>query len=314
MGYDVLTTGYVSMDRILKIQSPAKVGFTSIISNKDNSKINYGGCSINISVALCKLGKNALPIIRVGEDYEEIGFKDFLIDHHVPLNGLTKIDNEYTSCSYLVEDKEGNHMTLFYPGAMDKKYCRDPNDSLFAGTRLAVITVGPYDDNLAFFEKCKKYRIPLVFSMKLDFDAFPKEFLWDLLCYSTIIFSNEAERKAIEEIFKMDITGFFKEGHANIIVTTCGKDGSVWYTKEGETLTKGLVSAYQCKKIIDTTGSGDAYLSGFIYGYLENKRVNECAELGATLASFVLESEGCCTNLPDGGKLIMRYEKYGHSL
>ncbi|TGA99921.1 carbohydrate kinase family protein [Sporolactobacillus shoreae] len=314
MGYDVLTTGYVSMDRILKIQSPAQVGFTSIISNKDNSKINYGGCSINISAALCELGKNALPIIRVGTDYEEIGFKDFLVNHHVSLNGLTKIDHEYTSCSYLVEDKEGNHITLFYPGAMDKKYYGELNDNLFAGTRLAVITVGPYDDNLAFFEKCKKYRIPLVFSMKLDFDAFPRDLLWDLLCYSTIIFTNETERKAIEEIFKMDITGFFKQGNADIIVTTCGKDGSAWYRKEGETVTQGIVPAYQCKKIIDTTGSGDAYLSGFIYGYLENKKVSECAALGATLASFVLESEGCCTNLPDCSKLMTRYEKYSHSL
>ena len=37
--YDVLTSGYVSMDHIIKIAEPARVGFTSIVTNADNTKI-----------------------------------------------------------------------------------------------------------------------------------------------------------------------------------------------------------------------------------------------------------------------------------
>ena len=44
MKVDVLTSGYVSMDHIIKIATPAKVGFTSLVTNKSNSKIFYGGC------------------------------------------------------------------------------------------------------------------------------------------------------------------------------------------------------------------------------------------------------------------------------
>ena len=62
MKYDVLTSGYVSMDRIIRIASPAQIGYTSLVTNADNTKIQYGGCSVNIAVALCKLGQKAMPL------------------------------------------------------------------------------------------------------------------------------------------------------------------------------------------------------------------------------------------------------------
>ena len=60
MKVDVLTSGYVSMDHIIRIATPAKVGFTSLVTNKSNSKIFYGGCSVNIAYALCRLGMKAM--------------------------------------------------------------------------------------------------------------------------------------------------------------------------------------------------------------------------------------------------------------
>ena len=65
---DVLTSGYVSMDHIIKIASPAKVGFTSLVTNKSNARIFYGGCSVNIAYALSRLGMVSLPVLRVGGD------------------------------------------------------------------------------------------------------------------------------------------------------------------------------------------------------------------------------------------------------
>ena len=38
MKYDVLTSGYVSMDHIIKIASPLQVGYTSLVTNADNTK------------------------------------------------------------------------------------------------------------------------------------------------------------------------------------------------------------------------------------------------------------------------------------
>lgn len=97
MKVDVLTSGYVSMDHIIKIATPAKVGFTSLVTNKSNSKIFYGGCSVNIAYALCRLGMKAMPVLRVGGDYESNGFKKFLEEGNVPQDGITQIAEEATS-------------------------------------------------------------------------------------------------------------------------------------------------------------------------------------------------------------------------
>lgn len=231
---DVITSGYVSMDHIIKIASAARVGFTSIVTNKSNVDIHYGGCSVNIAYALCRLGMRAFPVLRVGEDFESNGFRQFLEEGNVPLCGITKIPEEKTSVCYLLQDSNNGHITIFYPGAMDEAYAAPMEDGMFEGVRLGVITVAPRKDNQEFFGKCKKHGIPIAFGMKDDFNAFPEDFLKTLLTESEIIFSNEVERGIIEELLHLnDITELFKVGAAKVIVTTLGKDGSLCYTYDG---------------------------------------------------------------------------------
>ena len=201
----VLVSGYASMDRIVKIDRPARVGFTSLITNKTSPDIQYGGCSVNISYDLSKLGVPSAPVIRVGEDYEKIGFKGFLDDGGVPQRAISKVEDERTPLCYLIQDDEGNHITLFYPGSMDSKYAKPISDKLFDNVEYGIMSVGSKIDNMDFLEKCKANDVKLAFSMKSDADAFPSEFLIEVLEYSTIIFTNESEREAIESLYNTSI-------------------------------------------------------------------------------------------------------------
>ncbi len=302
---DVITSGYVSMDHIIKIASAARVGFTSIVTNKSNVDIHYGGCSVNIAYALCRLGMRAFPVLRVGEDFESNGFRQFLEEGNVPLCGITKIPEEKTSVCYLLQDNNNDHITIFYPGAMDEAYAAPMEDGMFEGVRLGVITVAPRKDNQEFFGKCKKHGIPIAFGMKDDFNAFPEDFLKTLLTESEIIFSNEVERGIIEELLHLnDITELFKVGAAKVIVTTLGKDGSLCYTYDGREVRQEKIGICEVGHVVDATGSGDAYISGFVYGYLNGYGAKDCCRLGSALSSFVLQKEGCCTNLPTEQELL----------
>lgn len=309
--YDILASGYVSLDRIIKIDSPAKIGHTSLITNKNHAKINFGGCSVNIVSALGKLGAKAMPLIRVGNDYEESGFKRFLEDNGVLLEGLTILENESTSGCYLVEDTQGEHITLFYPGAMDAKYFMPLNDIFFKQTRLAVMTVASKPDNQEFFAKCLKHSVPLVFGMKSDPNAFPEDFLKDILNYSKLIFMNEAEQNFLEVLFGFNsITDLFENEKTEIIITTRGNRGSLFYQKNRNGFIQGEIPVCKCGPVIDTTGSGDAYMSGFLFGYLHDYPIKTCCMMGSTLASFVVEKEGCCTNLPLLENFNSRFQKF----
>lgn len=313
--YDVITSGYVSMDRIIKLQAPARVGFTSLVTNKTSADIQYGGCSVNISYDLCRLGVSSMPIMRVGEDYERIGFKHFLEQAGIPLEAVTLVPEERTSLCYLLEDNEGQHITLFYPGAMDGKFAHPLSGEIFNGARLGVMTVGSRADNELFFQMCKEHNLPLVFSMKGDMDAFPRDFLDEMLHYSAIIFTNEVERGAIEQIFGEDMTQLLQTGRCQLLITTLGGDGSrCYYRREGE-IQETYVPICSCgDPVVDTTGSGDGYVAGFLYGYLRGKSPRECAMLGTVLSSFVIEREGCCTGAPTQEQLLERYEQFARSL
>lgn len=304
--YDLLTSGYPSMDRMLKIRTPAKVGYTSLISNADNTQVFYGGCSVNISYALCRLGLTSMPILRVGRDYEEIGFRAFLEEGGIPTEAVEQLPEDITSVCYLVQDNEGQHITLFYPGAMDEKYARRAQDAFFENAGMGLMTVGSRRDNELFFEQCRRHNVPLAFGMKGDLDAFPADFLREVLWYCRLVFTNETERRAIENLLGIRITELLERGQAEAVITTQGDQGSRYFTREGT----GTLPIYQGAVVEDTTGSGDAYISGYLYGHLRGRPVRECAMLGTVLASFAIEKVGCCTGLPREGALLSRYAAY----
>ena len=184
-------------------------------------------------------------------------------------------------------------------------------DELFENTRMGVLTVGSYEDNLEFFRNCKKHDVPMVFGMKCDLEAFPKNFFIEVLNESKIIFCNEAERNEIEELLHLKtITDLFGSSKTEIIVTTLGKKGSLFYYKTKAGIETGNVAAAEFGKVVDTTGSGDAFMAGFIYGYLQDSSIKECCRLGSVLASFIIEKVGCLTNAPDKKAFLERYQQF----
>jgi len=305
MKVEVLTSGYVSMDHIIKLKTPAKVGFTSIVENQSSADIFYGGCSVNIAYELCKLGVVSMPLIRVGRDYETIGFKKFLVEAKVPTNGVSIIEEDITGYCYLLQDNNNEHITIFYPGAMDKKYASGFNEELFKDVKLGVITVASIDDNIDFFKKCKKYNIPIVFGMKDDMEAFPKDFLKDILKESKIIFTNEVECEIIKKINGIsDIKDLFIDGKVDILVTTLGADGSICYIRKGKNIIEKRIEAIRITNVVDASGGGDAYMSGFLYGYIKGFEPEDCCRLGTITASYIIQKEGCLSNVPDESKLL----------
>ncbi|MCC8022862.1 MAG: PfkB family carbohydrate kinase [Clostridiales bacterium] len=301
MGYDVITSGYVSMDRVIKILTPPRVGFTSIVTNKDNANITYGGCSTNIAYILAQMGRRSLPAIRLGaNDLEELGFRRFLKEGGVCMDAVEIVPDEATSNCYLLLDQDRSHVTIFYPGAMDGKYARPLNPAFFQQSRYAILTVGAYEDNVQFLNACRAAGTPLMFGMKSDFNAFPVPLLEEILLYSEILFMNEAECGEIKRLYQLgEITDLFRRGNARMIVTTLGKRGCRYHQKTQRGILTGQISAAEGERVADTTGSGDAFISGFAHALLEGEDIVTCCMCGSVMASFIIEERGCITNVPD---------------
>ena len=151
--------------------------------------------------------------------------------------------------------------------------------------------------------------------MKGDMDAFPRDFLEELISYSSIIFTNEVERQAIEQILGVDLRAMLDRGRCSLLITTLGRQGSDCYFKADGGLQKAHVPICTCGgPVMDATGSGDAFVAGFLYGFLRGKDPRTCALLGTVLSSFVIEQEGCCAGAPTEGQLLERFEQFERML
>lgn len=302
---DFIISGYNSFDHMITLKSDILVGKTSLVKNATCLKAHWGGCSVNVAVALQRLGLKAAPILRVGDDFETSGFREFLLTEGISLETISSVESDICSLSFMIQQPDGEHVTLFYPGAMDEKYAIKPPLSWFRESKAALMTVASHQDNVFFLERVKQAGIPLYFGMKGDADAFPSEFLEDVFRHSRIIFMNEAESKQICHAFNLDHISFLSgKGETEVVVITKGKNGAVYFTADGRSES---VPAYKVREIVSTTGSGDAFIAGFLYALSQNMPYRLCCRCGAAVASFVLEAEACTSNLPARSKLYTRF-------
>jgi sugar/nucleoside kinase (ribokinase family) len=119
------------------------------------------------------------------------------------------------------------------------------------------------------------------------------DFIRDIITnYVDIVFANEEEAKAF--------TGKSAEAALDEIAGICdtaivkiGKHGSLIKNNSKET----RVSATPAR-VIDTTGAGDLYAAGFLYGFSKGLTMEKCGETGALLAGKVIEVIGA--KIPSG--------------
>jgi sugar/nucleoside kinase (ribokinase family) len=78
------------------------------------------------------------------------------------------------------------------------------------------------------------------------------------------------------------------DGRSNLFAITCGAQGSVIYSN-GKVIKQ---AADKIEKVIDTTGAGDAYTAGFLYGWANGWDLQDAARLGTHVASNVIQQVG----------------------
>lgn len=103
-----------------------------------------------------------------------------------------------------------------------------------------------------------------------------------------ILFANETEICALFQVADFDRALQETRGHCEIAALTRSAKGSV-VLANGEVC---VVDAAPVDKVIDTTGAGDLYAAGFLYGYTKGKGLYDCGRIGALAAAEILSHYG----------------------
>jgi len=126
-----------------------------------------------------------------------------------------------------------------------------------------------------------------------------KEFLSDLVReYVDVVFANEEEAKAFTSAEPEDALHKIAEV-CEIAVVKTGKAGSL--IKKGNDVHR--IKAIDANSI-DTTGAGDIYAAGFLYGLVHDMPLDQCGNIGSLLAGNVIEFIGAKMGKERWEKLI----------
>lgn len=113
-----------------------------------------------------------------------------------------------------------------------------------------------------------------------------RDFLNELLPQIDIIFANEEEAKSLTMMNAEDSLNYIAE-KVDIAIVKIGKKGSL-IKRGNETIKIG------CNKVdvVDTTGAGDMYAAGFLYGLINDYDLERCGTIGNLLAESIIQVVG----------------------
>ena len=103
-----------------------------------------------------------------------------------------------------------------------------------------------------------------------------------------IVFANESEVKSLYQTASFETALELIRKDCKLAAITRSEKGSV-IVSATETET---VPAIELEKLVDTTGAGDLYAAGFLFGYTSGRSLRDCGRLGSLAAGIVIQQIG----------------------
>ncbi|MBW8709281.1 MAG: adenosine kinase [Alphaproteobacteria bacterium] len=255
-----------------------------------------GGSAANTMAGLASLGGNGLFLGKVSDDRLGKVFGDSMAAAGVTFHNGSSKTGASTASSMIAVTPDGQRSMNTFLGACREMVPDDVDEEQVAAARLLYIEGYLWDEESAKQASRKAIaavkgaggRIALSLSDPFCVGRFREEFLHLLDKDVSVLFANEEEAKALFQVQDFDgvIAGAKKWG--GIAALTRSAKGCV-IVEEGMV---HEIPAAPVSQVIDTTGAGDQYAAGFLYGLTHGKGLADCGRLGALAAAEVISHYG----------------------
>jgi ribokinase len=317
---DVIGLGALNIDNIYRVECILEDGESLV----NDARSFSGGSSANTIYGLSKLGIDTGFIGAVGNDNPG---KSIIRDFNklgVETSYIVVKERERTGITLCLSDFSGKRTIYILPGANNQLSIDDTNLSYINSASYLHISSFAGDRQFDLILKLIEKIAPSVkvsLSPGSLFASKGIKALAPILSRTHVLFMNHDE---IQKLTGRDIVSGSEiclEYGCHTITVTLGK---------GVSLTSGTPSAicyirnknteYSLKPLdvdescIDTTGAGDAFATGFLYGLINDKELDKCGKLGNIVALFSIAKIGARQGLPTITQLSKRYEEIYHEL
>jgi len=292
MTFHVIGFGALNIDKLYKVNMIAKKEEESFVID---FKESAGGSAANTMVGLARLELKTGFIGKVAEDREgQLLLNDFRKEG-VDTNGIIISKKGRSGVVMGYVDMKGERALYIDPGVNNWLEFKEINLGYAANTEFLHMT--SFVEEKPF--KAQKELINQLSDIKISFDPGAlyarKSFtaLKPIIKRSFVMLPNENEIRLITgKDYEGGAKMLMKEG-VSVVAVKLGERGC--YVTDGKE--SHLVEPYP-KKLVDTTGAGDAFCAGFLYGLIKGKDLYKCGKLGNFVAARCIEKMGARTGLP----------------
>ncbi|MBP6945244.1 carbohydrate kinase family protein [Patescibacteria group bacterium] len=310
----ILISGSLAYDYILNVPDrfsdhllPDQLHILSVGFLVERLERGWGGTAGNIAYAMCALGTRPLIVSAVGSDGAP--YLERLRGLGLATHSIYEAPSTLTAAAHIITDKANNQITGFFPGPLAEAGRTHVQD-LVPTPSLALVSPNPVSVMLKHLREAKELEIRTVFDPGQAITLFSPEELRQGVEDAWCIMANDYEMKLLTDRTGFSIADLLTK--VELLVTTLGAEGSLIQTADGQSI---RVSACPPQACLDPTGAGDAFRAGFFVGYEQGKDLKTCAQIGAVLATYVVETRGTQAYQFTKEEFCQRYEKeYGEVL
>ncbi|RLI40258.1 sugar kinase [Candidatus Bathyarchaeota archaeon] len=292
MKFDVICFGALNVDRLYKVSRIAAADEESEILDFKEAP---GGSAANTAVGLARLGVRTGFIGKVSADREGRMLIQAFIDEGVNTDGI--IVSEYGRSGVVIGfvDERGERALYVDPG-VNSSIDFNEIDLKYASQADIIHLTSFVGDKSFQAQKRLVEALPQV-SVTIDpgmiYARKRLEELSPLLKRCLVFFPNEHEIKLLTSKDYREGAEVLLDMGVKIVAVKLGSRGC--YVTDGEE--NHLIEPFRMK-VVDSTGAGDAFCAGFLYGIINNRPLRECGILGNFVASRTLTKMGARNGLP----------------
>ncbi len=248
-----------------------------------------GGSAANTIHGLAHLGMETGFVGKIGKDNLGIFFEKDLKENNIA--PVMFHDLEETGRSIALISKDAERTMATFLGAAGDLHQEDVDSDLFKGYKYFHLE-GYLVQSRALIRKAVRVAKAHDLIISLDMATYNivsenREFLEKLIReYVDILMANETEAEALT-YKKADKALDAMAEMAEVAVLKMGKDGSM-VKRESEKCKIGIEKVNS----VDTTGAGDLYAAGFLYGYCNGQSLEVCGRIGSILGGHITEVIG----------------------
>lgn len=269
-----------------------------------------GGSPTNVAMNSTRLGLNTTLVATVGND----GFGSYILDRlssvGVNTNHVNVIEDKSTSVIF-VSRSNGTPDFIPYREADCCIYEEQISEQILSKTKIYHTTCFALSKNPAQKTILKKAQEAYSLGCQLSIDVNYAKKLWSsqeeafrvIKTYCSFnplvkISEDDMERLFEKELPHEEIFNFFHNEGVDIVCLTLGSKG-VKLSQKGKEIIQ--LPAIKIEKVMDSTGAGDAFWSGFLFAYIKEKTIHECLDIALKLAALKLQNVG---RLPDNINIL----------